>query len=336
MKLALAVGLSEKAARFAAELGVRHVVGGLGTLPQEYAGVIDLDVFLKAKEFYAGYDLELDTLEGFPHGFYHRAMLGRPGRDEDIDNTCASILNMGRAGIHVLSYQWMPLGGLSTDVIRGRGGATERRFDMESANRSPGATLDWHSGPLYELPDREYSGEEIWDNLTYFLERVVPVAEEAGVKLAMHPDDPPIPSFLGVDRILGDLAGLQRLIDTVPSPSNGLNFCQGCVSEMPGVDVPAAIRQFGTQDKVFFAHFRDTRGTVPRFDEVFMDEGDTDMFAAMKAYKDAGVDVCMRADHTPGVIGDNHCADRGFAFQFGYMQGLAQAVDALPATTSGT
>ena len=329
MKLALAVARSEEAARFASQLGVRHVVGGVGE-SQECRDVIELDVFLQAKEFYAGFDMNLDTLEGFPHAFYHRAIFGHPGRDEDIDNLCTSILNMGRADIHVLSYQWMPLGGLSTDVIRGRGGAYERRFDMESANRSPGATLDWHSGPLYQLPDREYGREELWENLTYFLERVVPVAEEAGVKLAMHPDDPPIPSFLGVDRILCDLEGLQRLIDTVPSPSNGLNFCQGCVSEMADVDVIAAIRHFGSQGKIFFAHFRNTRGTVPRFDEVFMDEGDTDMFAAMKAYKEAGVDAYMRADHTPRVIGDNQHADRGFAFQFGYMQGLAQAVDTLP------
>jgi mannonate dehydratase len=138
-----------------------------------------------------------------------------------------------------------------------------------------------------------------------------------------------------MERILYDLEGLQRLVDTEPSPSNGLNFCQGCVSEMAGVDVVEAIRRFGAQGKILFAHFRDTRGTVPRFDEVFMDEGDTDMFAAMLASRDVGVDVYLRADHSPRVVGDNTRADRGFAFQIGYMKGLAQAVDALPAGAAG-
>ena len=323
--------LSEEVARFTSQLGVQHVVGGIRDEDAE-KGYIELDTFLRTKEFFARFDLELDTLEGFPQSFFHRVVLGQTGRDEDIDNICTSIRNMGQAGIHVLSYHWMPLGGLTTDVVQGRGGANERRFDMEKAKRFPAATFNWR---LYRLPDREYGREEIWDNLTYFLERVLPVAEEVGVKLAMHPDDPPISSFMGVAHIMCDLEGLQRLIDTVPSPNNGLNFCQGCVSEMADVDVIAAIRHFGSQGKIFFAHFRNTQGTLPRFDEVFMDEGDTDMFAAMKAYKEAGVDACLRADHTPHVVDDNERADRGFAFQIGYMQGLVQAIDALNTTAKG-
>ena len=312
MKIALGLGLSEEATQFARQLGVRHAVWGMGELPPD-ATHVALDVLLRARELFADAGLELDVLEGFSHTFYHKAMLGQPGREEEIDRVCQSITNMGRAGIHVLSYQWMPLGGLTTDVVRGRG-----------APAPP-------TGSTYRLPERE----EVWEHLTYFLERVVPVAEEAGVGLAMHPDDPPIASFLGMERILYDLEGLQRLVDTVPSPSNGLNFCQGCVSEMAGVDVVEAIRRFGAQGKILFAHFRDTRGTVPRFDEVFMDEGDTDMFAAMLAYRDVGVDVYLRADHSPRVVGDNTRADRGFAFQIGYMKGLAQAVDALPAGAAG-
>ncbi|MBI2938892.1 MAG: mannonate dehydratase, partial [Chloroflexi bacterium] len=115
----------------------------------------------------------------------------------------------------------------------------------------------------------------------------------------------------------------------LPSPCSGLDFCQGTVSEMTGVDVVDAIRHFGRQKKIFFAHFRNPRGAVPRFDEVFFDEGDTDMFAAMRAYHEIGFDGLLRADHTPGIIGDNVAHHRGFAFQIGYMRGLVQAVEAL-------
>ena len=326
MKIALGVTLDENAIRFARQLGVRHVVWTLGS--EQYPGDrVDYEVFARARETFDKGGLELLVLEGFPHHFYDKAMFNLPGRDDEIAGVCESIRNMGRAGIGVLSYQWMPLGGLSTDVVRGRGGARERRFDLDSALDHPAAVLDWREQGLYQLPDRDMGREEVWENLTYFLERVVPAAEEAGVKLAMHPDDPPVESFLGVERILYDLDGLQRLIDTMPSPNNGLNFCQGCVSEMAGVDVVQAIRRFGSQGAIHFAHFRDTRGTVPRFDEVFMDEGDTDMVAAMRAYVDAGVDVCIRADHTPGIVGDNERAERGYGFQIGYMKGLLAAAE---------
>jgi mannonate dehydratase len=224
------------------------------------------------------------------------------------------------------------LGGISTDNVRGRGGARERRIEWDAALRNSVANLDWRNprGTIH-LPDQELTSEQVWDNLTVFLQRVVPVAEEYGVKLAGHPDDAPIPSFMGVARVLHDLAALQRVVDTVPSPCNALDFCQGTISEMTGVNVVDAIYHFGRQKKIVFAHYRAVQGQVPKFDEVFMDEGDSDMFAAMKAYKDVGFDGPMRADHTPGVVGDNPSAHRGFAFEIGYMRAMAQAVDTLSA-----
>jgi mannonate dehydratase len=260
-------------------------------------------------------------------------MLGLPGRDEQIENYRRTLVNMGKAGVFVMSYNWMALGGISTDQVRGRGGALERRFDLESALRAPIAALDWRGGfrpgRAIHLPDVEVSTEQMWDNIVYFLERVLPVAEEAGVRMAAHPDDAPFPSFLGVARILDSVDSLERLINAVPSPCNGVNFCQGVMSEMAGVDVPAAIRRLGATGKIFFAHCRDTQGVMPTFTEVFMDEGDTDMIATVQAFRDVGFSGCIRADHTPRVVGDNAHGHRGFAFQIGYMKGLAHAADLL-------
>ena len=175
----------------------------------------------------------------------------------------------------------------------------------------------------------------MWDNLTYFLKRLVPVAEEAGVKLAAHPDDAPIPEFMGVARILSSIEGLQRLIDTVPSLCNGLGFCQGTVASMAGVDMLAAIRQFGRQQRIFFAHFRNPRGQVPVFEEVFPDEGSTDMLAAVRAYREVGYQGVIRVDHAPGMVDDPQ-NERTFAYQVGYFRGLVDAVELIDAPLTRT
>jgi len=322
---------------FARQLGLEYVVS---QLPGREPGILDFPSLMRARTFFEAGGLIWDVIENLPSTHYDRVMFGLPGRDQQIANVCTTISNMGRAGIGVLQYQWMLLGGLRTEYSpTGRGGARYSRFDLDVAARSPAASMDWLGGsPTYpHLPDRELSSEEVWDNLIYFLERVVPVAEEAGVKLAVHPDDAPIPSFMGVARILVNLEALQRVIDAVPSPCNGLGFCQGTIATMRGVDAVEAIRHFGRQGKIFFAHFRNPRGQVPRFDEVFPDEGDTDMLGAVRAYREVGFDGVIRIDHCPGVIGDNERSDRSFAYQVGYMKGLvevAQALDAL-ATDGG-
>jgi mannonate dehydratase len=154
------------------------------------------------------------------------------------------------------------------------------------------------------------------------------VAEEVGVKLALHPDDPPISQYAGVPRIFHNLDALQRAIDTVPSPNHGLGFCQGTVATMAGVDAVEAIYRFGRQNKIFFVHFRNPRGQTPVFAEVFPDEGDTDMFAAVRAYRDVGVDGVARIDHCPPMLGDNDRHERSFAFQGGYAKGLVEALQA--------
>lgn len=334
MKIALHVGMTEQEVQFSRQLGLRYVVSNLPANPKGY---LELDDLLRARDFFACAGLSFDVIENLPVPHYQKVMFGLPGREEQMDNVCTTIRNMGIAGIPVLQYQWMLLGGLRTEYSpTGRGGARVSRFDWEVAKRSPLAALDWRRSPdaLIHAPDRPLSSEQVWENITYFLQRAVPVAEEAGVKIAAHPDDAPIPSFMGVARILSSPEGLQRLIDTYLSPCNGLGFCQGTVATMAGVDMVEQIHRFGRQGKIFFAHFRNPQGSVPRFDEVFPDEGDTDMVAAVRAYREVGFDGVIRVDHVPGMVDDSPHADRAFAFQVGYFKGLVDALEMMDAAAA--
>jgi mannonate dehydratase len=169
----------------------------------------------------------------------------------------------------------------------------------------------------------------LWDNLRYFLERVVPIAEAAGVKLAIHPDDPPVPWMGSVPRILTNLEAFQRLLDLAPSSANGLTFCQGNFALMTP-DLPEAIRHFGSQQKIFFVHCRDVRGTAGHFQETFHDDGPTDMLACLRAYRDIGYSGVLRPDHVPTLAGEANdtpgYASLGRLHAIGYIRGLAEAV----------
>jgi len=158
---------------------------------------------------------------------------------------------------------------------------------------------------------------------------VVPVAESAGVKLAMHPDDPPLSPIRGLARIMRSIENYQRLLDLYPSPVNGIALCQGNFTLMTD-DLPAAIRQFGKQGKIFFVHFRDVRGDKYKFVETFHDDGKTDMLACMKAYKEVGYYGVCRPDHVPTMEGDDNSrpsySNIGRLFAIGYLRGLQEAV----------
>lgn len=170
------------------------------------------------------------------------------------------------------------------------------------------------------------SADQLWDNLEYFLKRIVPVAEDAGVVLAMHPDDPPLDELMGRARIMNSVENFDQLVALVRSPCNAICFCQGTFAEI-GVDIPAAIRRLGKH--IRYVHFRDVRGTRDNFVETFHDNGKTDMFAAMCAYRDIGFDGPMRPDHVPQLAGEEE-GEPGYTmlgrlFAFGYMRGLMQA-----------
>ncbi len=183
--------------------------------------------------------------------------------------------------------------------------------------------------PTIPVPEGiELSAERLWDNLRYFLERVLPVAEEAGVTLALHPDDPPLPLVGGLPRIMVSVENFQRVLDMAPSPANSVTLCQGNFALMTD-DVPGLIEHFGGQRKIAFVHFRDVRGTAARFEETFHDDGQTDLLACLRAYRAVGYQGILRPDHVPTLAGESNRSPGyetlGRLFAIGYIKGLMQA-----------
>lgn len=227
---------------------------------------------------------------------------------------------MGRAGIPIYCYNFMAVFNWlrTSTAVRGRGDALVTRFDAADLANAP---------PTYAGTTDD---EEMWENFRYFLHRALPVAEKAGVKLALHPDDPPMSPVMGLARIIRSVDAFKRVLDIADSPSNGITFCQGNFAAMGNVDLPETIRWFGSRKKIFFSHFRDVRGSVPAFEETFHDDGKTDMAACIRAYLDIGYDGPMRPDHAPTMEGESNDQPgymmRGQIFAIGYMKGLIDAV----------
>lgn len=307
--------------RLVVQAGVEWAVGGLpqtngpdrrGTdQPWDYAPLLSM------KQRYESAGLGLAAIEARPP--LVKAKRGLPGRDEEIDAVCTLIENMGRLGIPVWCYEWMSdFNWLRTNTaVPSRGGSLVSGYDHALMQAAPPAD----AGPLSE--------ETLWETLEYFLHRVVPVAEQANVKLAMHPDDPPLSPIRGVGRIMRSVDNYQRLLDLVPSPVNGITLCQGNFRLMTD-DIPAVIKKFGRQEKIFFVHFRDVRGTVVDFVETWHDDGPTDLLECLRTYHEVGFDGPMRPDHVPTVEGDSN-AHPGYSlygrlFALGYIRGMLESI----------
>ncbi len=312
-------GLQERKMLLQKQMGITGVVspsspwavGLSNTRPWEYEALVAV------KEAYAKNGLQWKVLEGTPP--LDKVKLGLDGRDEEIENFITLMRNMKRIGLDIICYNWMPvINWTRTDMARkGRGGALVTAFDYEQAA---------------QLPPTEYgevSEERMWKNLEYFLKAVVPEAEKSDIRLALHPDDPPVPQIRGIARIMRTADAFKKLIEIVPSPNNGLTLCQGTFATM-GEDIPSVIRYFGERKKIFFVHFRDIRGDRNNFEETFHDEGKTDMFGAMKTYFEVGFNGPMRPDHVPTVAGDSNehpgYSELGTLFAIGYIKGLIEGV----------
>lgn len=306
--------------KFARQMGVRHIIGYVP--PEADRPFWDFQYLLQLRKQVEAYGLELAAIGRPPRAALREVIHAGPRRDEDLENICTSIRNMGLAGIPVLGYNFSvyPNWGLWRAGLNGgaRGDAGVHSFDYDLVKGAPVG----EAGLV--------SADEMWQRLAYFLERVVPVAEEAGVKLACHPDDPPVAELRGAARILSSIDGLKRLVDLVPSPSNGLTFCQGTLAEM-GADLFEAIRYFGERKKIFVVHFRNVHrfpGNSVKYDETFIDDGDVDMFSTLQAYAQVGYDGLLDPDHAPVVVGDSQWGrHRGYAYAFGYIAAMKRFVD---------
>ncbi|MDW6022951.1 mannonate dehydratase [Mesorhizobium sp. BAC0120] len=301
--------------KLAKQAGVDLAVGGLPfEILQPGERVCDLAPLKRMVDLYEQGGFALKVIEARPP--LNRTKRGLPGRDEEIEVVLELLTNMGKLGIPVWCYEWMTdFNWVRTNLATpSRGGSVVTSFNIDEVPD------DITSNP-------PISEEELWANLEYFLKKTLPVAERAGVKLSMHPDDPPITPIKGVSRIMRSVDNYQRLVDMLPSASNTITLCQGNFTLMTD-DLPSVIRRFG--DKISFVHFRDVNGTPTRFEETWHDAGKTDMLACMKAYRDIGFDGVLRPDHVPTVEGDSN-EDAGYSafgrlYAIGYIRGLHEAV----------
>lgn len=262
------------------------------------------------------------------HGVHNveEITLNLPGRDEKIEELCAFIRNLGELGIRYHTYAHMGNGIWSTGTTEGRGGVRARYLDIRNAKGT------WN-GKIFEgelTHGRVYTEEELWDNYTYLIRRLAPVAEEAGVYIGIHSDDPPVYALGGVPRcIFGNFEGYQRALEIADSPNIGVCLCVGCWLEGGkvgmGCDVIEAIRHFGRLGKLFKVHFRNVSNPMPEpWRETFIDDGYQDMHLVMRALREVEFDGCIIPDHIPQMLGGRY---PGLAYSIAYMRALVQAVN---------
>ena len=297
------------------QLGVKEAVCNLPYADPSF-DYADYQQLKTIYDRFKDYGFRITVIEGAPPN--EKIKLGLPGRDEEIARFQSLLENMGRLGIEIMCYNFMPvLGWFRSEMnIPSRGGALVTGYHHAQMQGEP---LTWAG---------EVSAERMWDNYEYFIRRVLPVAEKAKVKLALHPDDPPITPIRGLSRIFISADAFARAMSMSDSPYHGITFCQGCFATMCE-DIPKTIRRFG-KEKIFFVHFRDVQGNAADFQETFHDAGKTDMRQALASYLEAGIEAPIRVDHVPTMAGEENGKPgymfKGRLYAIGYLRGLLEGL----------
>jgi mannonate dehydratase len=315
-------------ARRIKQLGVNYVIGGMGRIPWKEE---DLKTLLDR------YKTNGLTVGNIMIGGFNNAIYARSGRDEDIDKVIQSIKAAGKAGLPVVEYNWYAHRAMEGYFEeKGRAGAGWTGFDYERPSNVNGKEV-----PFKDLPPLEQEGahtlDEMWANITYFLKAVVPVAEQAGVRLALHPNDPPAPVSRGSQQIMGTVDGWKKLISIVNSPSNGITFDCGVTKEM-GQDPVEVCGYFASRDRINHVHFRNVKVQKPyeRYSEVFIDEGENNMFAVMRELVKHKYPRLIYPEHPRGIDYDRERPNfrsqypggggyAAYAFNVGYARAMMQA-----------
>jgi mannonate dehydratase len=315
IKLALMLGPDDPARfRLARQMGVTHAIAGVSGVLEKIPRAEYAKALGRIKADFNAAGLTIAGVESHPVPA-EKIKLGLPGRDQEIENYQAAIQALAEVGIPMVCYNFMAgLGWYRTNVAAPeRGGALGSEFDYIAAEKQ--GLTEWG----------EISEEKIWQNLEYFLKAVIPVAENSGVKMALHPDDPPVSPLRGIGRILTSAANYRRVLNIVPSPVNGITFCQANFKAM-GEDIEALAREWCREKKIFFVHFRDIEGGRRHFRETFHDNGPTDMARMLETYHNSGFDGPMRPDHAPTMEGESNdhpgYAMLGKILAIGYMKGI--------------
>lgn len=315
--------LADGTLRYARQIGVEDVQVYLPEVPgyREKRRLV-LDDLRPIQDRIASFGLRLSRLN-LGQGDLTHLLLGRPDWRGELDHVCATIETMGKAGVPVLMYSLLATRAILTETRRpmpgywanpeGRGGARLASFDEARALASS------------EQPAGRITAAEMWERITRFVKQCAPVAEQAGVYLACHPDDPPIRLHWGVEQVLVGMDALQRFADLHPSRHNGLLLCQGTVQES-GVDVLEFIRRFGPSGRIAHVELRGVRGTVPRYDEVFMDQGDLSLWKVVRALRDVGYRGVLEVAHVPGLV-DDPDRIKTETWAVGFLKGLIAAAE---------
>ncbi|MFC6964231.1 mannonate dehydratase [Halocatena marina] len=278
-----------------------------GTKEFSYEGLLEL------RERVADAGLRLHAIENVPKSFYDKVMLGKEGREEQIEHMKNTLRNMADAGIPIFGYHFNPGTVYSTGRSPVRGGASGRQFHLDAVEN--GLILD-----------REYTEAELWENYEYFVTELLPVAEENGLKMCLHPNDPPVEELRGLPQLFRDFDSFKRAMDIEPSEYHGLEFCLGCWSEM-GEDLDEVIRYFGGRDELFYIHFRDVIGTVPAFTETFVDdpEGNFDTYEILELLFEVGFEGVIIPDHVPQIVEETD-GRNGRSLTVGYLNGMIESI----------
>ncbi len=288
-----------------------------------------VDELSAIRDAMAAHGLTFHAIENFDPAFWDHVLFGGPRRDAQMADLQQLVRNVGAAGIAVIGYNFS-LAGVAGRVTGpwARGGAPSVGLDGRNAitNSAMPAGMAWNM-----VVDASATGlrrsldvETLWSNLAWFLERILPVAEAAGVTIAAHPDDPPLETVRRQPRLVWRPELYRRLLDLSPSPAHKLEFCVGTVAEMMNGDVHEAIGEHARDGRIAYVHMRNVRGRVPHYRETFIDEGDVDVSRVIRTLRDAEFEGVIIPDHAPQMT----CAapwHAGMAFAMGYLNALMQA-----------
>lgn len=333
--------------RFARQAGCTHIVAHLadynnlyelpGTLSGDYYGkdrdktyIWSYEGLMELRAMVEAEGLVLHAIENFDPLDWHDIVLDGPRKAEQLTHLKWIVDNAGRAGIAVFGYNFSVAGVWGRIQERAaRGDALTHSYvqaDAYSGNPMPTGSF-WNVKYAEDLAEEEtvqVSPEQIWERLQYFLQEIIPVAERAGIVMAAHPDDPPMPALRGTARLVYQPRLYRKLLELVPSPSNGLEFCMGTIQEMTEGNVYEAIEQYASH--IGYVHCRNVRGKVPHYSEVFIDEGDINILKAMRLFKKAGYDGVFVPDHTP-LMNCGTPWHSGMAYALGYIRAMMQVVE---------
>ncbi len=308
----------EEDMQFARQLGVEWVMTSLP--PEDHT----LENYLALKKKFANHELKIYRLGNHSCHNMEEITLNLPGRDEKLKEYLNYIRLLGKAGIYYSTYAHMANGIWSSEPETIRGGAQGRALRL---NKNP---VGHWAGERWTEPlshGRRYSNEELWDNYSFFIRQVAPVAEESGVYIGIHPDDPPVYNLGGIPRcIFGTFDGYKQALEIADSPNIGVCLCVGCWlegGEQMGKSVTEALRYFSERKKLFKVHFRNVTAPLPEgFVETLLDAGYMNMYKVIQTLHETGYNGAVISDHVPRIIGGRKAAE---AFSIGYIRALIQA-----------